>query len=482
MIRRNHIGKRLAGVFLPAIAGPALLFLAGCTTYNDRVEITRESWKLANWNKAAETGLLLAQDKESDRSEVLLGLEEGTLLRTVSRFPESQDTFEETWEEIQEMDQKADFRISQATIALLVNPGLTTYEARTYDRIMLHTYLALNYLNMGDFESARVSLNRAYNSQQEAVEKNSKRIAEVQNAIDEKKKEEDDAINVDRIQDSPITQQKLSDLYGSIRSMEAYGPYVNPFSVYLDGLYFLNQGLDGSDLERGRKSIQRASSLNPGSQWLQAEYELAKDILNGKRQPDSVVVLLETGLSPMREAEKIELPLFLFGIKEVPYFAAAFPVLRFQPNYPQFATISAEGSTYSTELVSDMDRVIAQEFRDHESLIVSQAILSGATKAAAVYIARSQAKDGSAAQAMIDIFGIFYQAISNEPDLRTWFTLPKQIQGIRLPMPENRTLEIAFAGSNQKVEVLLGEGKVVVVHVRVTATSANPVINQFALQ
>jgi len=459
-----------------------VLILAGCATYNDQVETTREQWKLGAWEKAASAGKRLTKDKESSRNAVLLGLEEGTLLRATNQIETSQSVYDETWAKIQEMDQNADFRISQASIALLVNPGLTTYEARTYDRIMLHTYSALNFLLLGDFDSARVALNRAYRGQQDAVEGNAKNIAKMQSAIDEKKTDEDSAVDLSKIENNPVTQQKLANLYSETRSMEAYGPYVNPFSVYLDALYFLNQAADASDLERGLKSMERVASLSPDSKWLASEYQIAKEILDGKGQSDAVIVLLETGLSPMRVAEKIELPLFIFGIRGLPYFAAAFPVLQFQPNYPRFAEISSGGSVYRTEIVSDMDRVIAQEFRDRESLVTSQAILSAATKAATVYIARSQAKDGSATQAVIDIFGIFYQALTNEPDLRTWFTLPKQIQGIRIPMPSDSLLEISFDGTNQKVEVPLEAGKILVVHIRVTATAVNPVIQQFKLK
>tara|TARA_R100000027_G_scaffold67263_1_gene65302 strand:+ start:28577 stop:29851 length:1275 start_codon:yes stop_codon:yes gene_type:complete len=424
----------------------------------------------------------LAKGKEEHRNGVLFGLEEGTLLRTVDKIQESQDTYDSTYEMIEQADQQASFRISQAGLALLVNPALTTYQARTYDRIMLHTYSALNYLNLGQPDAARVSLNRAYRAQQNAVEENAKEISKVQNEIDKKQDDDTKEIDVSKIENNPVTRQKLADLYGETRSIQAYSPYVNPFSVYLDGLYFLNCGVDSSDMERGLKSVQRASSLNPESSWLLSEYALAQDIMSGKGQPDSVVVLLETGLSPIRVAEKIELPLFLFGLDEVPYFAVAFPVLKFQPNFPSHAIVRSGGRSYTTTVVSDMDKVIAQEFNDHESLVITQAILSAATKAATVYIARSQAKDGSSTQAIIDIFGIFYQAITNQPDLRTWFTLPKQIQGTRVPIPEDRTLTLEFAGSNQKVEVPLMDGKIIVVHVRVTATAINPVIHQFALQ
>lgn len=460
----------------------SVLLVSGCSTYNDQVAATRQNWSLGSWQGALATGEKLTADREDHRSEVLLGLEEGTLLRAVKRFDDSQATYESTWDRIREMDRKAEVRISQQGLALLVNPGQTTYQARTYDRIMLHTYSALNYLTLGDPNAARVSLNRAYQSQQLAVEKNSERIRKTQREIEENRDDTAKQVDVDRIAEDPVTQRKLDALYEPVRSLEPYAPYVNPFSVFLDGLYFLNFATDGSDLERGLKSMERVSSLNPGSEWLRDEHALAKNILAGKGQPDSVVVLFETGLSPIREAEKIELPLFLFGSGSVPYFAASFPVLRFQKPYPPSLSVEAGGETRRTSTIADMDRVIAQEFRDHESLVVTQAILSAATKAAVFYAARSQAKDGSAAQALIDIFGIVYQAASNEPDLRTWFTLPKQIQGVRVPMPTDRRLMLGFPGGNQKVEIVLENGKVLVVHIRVTSTTANPVIHQFVLQ
>lgn len=461
---------------------PALLLflLAGCSTYNDEVAAVRQSWSLGAWPDAAAKGEKLAAGREGHRNEILFGLEEGTILRAIDAFEQSRDVYEATWNRIEEMDQQADFRLSQAGLTLLVNPGMTVYEARTYDRIMLHTYAALNFLNLGDFEAARVSLNRAYNAQRRAVDENAARIRKTEEQIEDNR-DEDSPVNLDRIAADPTTQAKIGDLYAPIRDLQPYAPYVNPFSVYLDGLFFLNQGVDASDLERGLKSMERASALNPGSAWLEREAAIARDIVAGNGQPDSVIILFETGLAPARAAETLELPLFLFGSGSVPYFAAAFPVLRFQEPFPAALGVSAGGAVATTELVADMDRVIAQEFRDHEALVITQALLAGATKAAVVYAARSQTKD-STVQALIDIAGIFYQAATNQPDLRTWFTLPKQFQGARLPLPEDRTLTLSLPGLNQKIEVPLESGRIVVVHVRVTSTSANPVIHSFVLR
>lgn len=480
--QKRQTGSRERKILLGCLAAILLLFQSGCSTYNDQVAAARQSWSAGLWDKTAVIGSKLNQDEEGHRSEILLGLEQGTILRTVDQIEKSSEVFESTWGDIQEMDEKADFRISQAGLALLVNPGMTLYQARTYDRIMLHTYAALNALLLDDPDFARVSLNRAYNAQQDAVAENSKRIEKIQNQIEKGQEEDESVVDLEKISDDPVTQSKLSALYEPVRNMQPYAAYVNPFSVYLDGLFFLNKPTDASDLERGLKSMERVSALNPDSEWLRGEYQIAQDIMAGRGQEDAVIVLLETGLSPLRDAETLELPLFLFGSGSVPYFAAAFPVLRFQDIFPAYVEVEVAGQTGRTGVIADMDRVIAQEFRDHESLMVTQALLAGATKAAAFYVARSQAKDNSAVQALIDITGIFYQAFTNLPDLRTWFTLPKQIQGVRLPYPADGKLTLSFPGSNQMVEVLLEPANILIVSIRVTSTPINPVIHQIVLQ
>src|SRR5208283_5850147 len=82
-----------------------------------------------------------------------------------------------------EMDryaQKAKVRVGQEAGALLSNQANLAYEGRAYDGIMLNTYKALNYLQLGEPDKARPELIRAYQRQQDAVEINKKRIAAAQ--------------------------------------------------------------------------------------------------------------------------------------------------------------------------------------------------------------------------------------------------------------------------------------------------------------
>ena len=68
--------------------------------------------------------------------------------------------------------QKAKVRLGQETGALLSNQAELDYEGRAYDGIMLNTYMALNYLALGEPDKARPELIRAYQRQQDAVQDN----------------------------------------------------------------------------------------------------------------------------------------------------------------------------------------------------------------------------------------------------------------------------------------------------------------------
>jgi len=458
-----------------------LLLAGGCASYQDKMGAVRSNWESENWQQAATLGEQVTRSNLEHRDAVLLLLEEGTLLRSVQRFEESQKAYDQAWEKIRRMDENAKVRVSEEAINLFINPAMQEYEARTYDRIMLHTYSALNYMSLQKTDMVRVALNRAANDQRNAVAENDRRIQEAEERLQNVDEPNADQVNIQKIKEAPETQERLAGIYEETRNLEPYAPYVNPFSVYLDGLYFLTYPTDGSDLERGRFSMRRAHELNPQSPWLRSEYELSERIVRGEPQPQSIIVFYETGEAPSRRAVRIELPLFLFGSGSVPFFAVSFPVLEIIPRYPSQLTIEADGKQYQTETIVNMDRVVGQEFSNHLPVVQTKAILSAALKATTFYVARSSVRDGSSTQVLIDLFGIIYQAASNQPDLRSWMTLPKEIQGIRIPKPESGVLTFFINGRSQKVEVLSEDATIVVIHIRVTLSGSKPSIHQFTL-
>ncbi|MCU0793213.1 MAG: hypothetical protein MUE42_10295 [Opitutaceae bacterium] len=146
---------------------------------------------------------------------------------------------------------------------------------------MLHTYQALNYLQLADADAARVELNRALQRQRDAVAANAKRIEEARELAEKASSEgvtddqgrKGDSYDVDRAKSDPRTASGLASIESKIdAALLPYGDYVNPFTTFLDALVFTYQGTDASDLERARKSWERVVNFAPQNPYARADY------------------------------------------------------------------------------------------------------------------------------------------------------------------------------------------------------------------
>ena len=93
-------------------------------------------------------------------------------------YKESNRHFDSAITKIDDYEQQAKVKVGHEAAAILSNQENLPYQGKSYDKIMVQTYKALNYLAMGDIEKARSRNHlRAYQRQQrDAVEDNARRI------------------------------------------------------------------------------------------------------------------------------------------------------------------------------------------------------------------------------------------------------------------------------------------------------------------
>lgn len=465
---------------------PLLLFallLSGCATYTDDTEAIRATWAAGNVEETARLAASAADGKDDSVDSIVFLLEEGSAWRAAEQYDESNVTFETAREKVNEWDARAELRVGETVWANFTNLSYLPYTGYAYDRVMLHTYVALNYLAMEDYESARVMLNRALEAQREAVRQNAEAIAEAQAAAEEsasKAAKDEDIYNAERALKDKRFNASIDDHYRYLAKYQAYADYVNPFTVYLDGLYFLAQATGPSDLERARKSFERVRGmiLYPG--YIEEDIAAVDNAFAGQSVPPTTWVLFETGMAPIREEQRIDIPLFIVS-REVPYVGVAFPTLKFNPSYVPGLSIRTRSDAYETELLCSMDSVVAQEFENELPVVITRTLISAGTKALAQYGIYEATKDSGTLGALIQIAGVVYQAAMNQADLRTWVTLPKQFQLARLPTPDDRRLRIIPQGYPGSVEVDLLPGRLNVVYVK-SNSALDPIdVSQFTL-
>ncbi len=510
--------RRLA----PLAATAALLLLSGCQTYQQKSEDLASAFRGSNIAAAVATADREAADKAGGKDELLWRLEQGAVLRTAvladpTQLPppvivppkdpaapipvaptpvelataytqRSIAAFNLAEERVNYWEEQAKIKVGSEAFALVTNQANIPYRGRAYDKVLLNTYQALNYLQIGQPDKARVELNRALQRQRDAVELNQKAIAEAQaQAAKAAKGEVQDekgqkaAYDVNAAQADPAAGPALSAaLAASTANMKAYGDYVNPFAVFLDGLFFTLRGENGSDWERGRKSFERLAALVPENPYVAADAALGAAAAEGKLPEAITYVIFETGTGPIRDQLRIDIPTFLVTSK-LAYVGAAFPRLEYNSNYLPSLSVSAGGQSLTTATVASMDSVVANDFKNEWPTILTKTLITTATKAIIQTVVQKQLDDQSPIFGLVGAVAMTaLNASTNIADTRTWITIPKEFQYARLATPADRQLTLSAGGQTRTIS--LDPGAVNVVYVKSISATSPLLVSQFLLK
>ncbi|NNF96173.1 MAG: hypothetical protein HKM94_04510, partial [Halobacteria archaeon] len=148
MMRKAHFS--LAG--LPIWFGTAclLLQLGGCASYSQGFAPIEA--RLAAQDPAAAMQIL--EKRRSGRNELLLYLLNKAMLQRMQHdFAASNQSFEQAKQVIQTYSAVS---ISEESAAFIINDTTRTYTGTPLEQVMLHVYAALNYLELGNHDAARV--------------------------------------------------------------------------------------------------------------------------------------------------------------------------------------------------------------------------------------------------------------------------------------------------------------------------------------
>jgi tetratricopeptide (TPR) repeat protein len=357
----------------------------------------------------------LANENSKSKDAIIWWLERGAVLRATGLYADSNDAFD-----------RAQLKID-ANIRAMPNQANLDYEGRSYDGIMLNTYKALNYLALGLPDNARPELIRAYQRQQDAVDANKRRIEKTQ---EETAKSKDKA---------------------GINDLKVYADYVNPFTVYLDGLFFMVNALDATDLERAHRSFERVASFAGDNNYVKQDLATVDELIQAKPMAPTTYVIFETGCAPVREQIRIDIPINVSKVSEA---SAAFPTLKLQDNFTRSLTVTADGINATTALVANMDDIITRNYKDNLPVTISKTV-NDAALGRPVNIA--------------------------DADTRTWATLPKEFQVARIPTPANRRI-LLTTPDGIKTYVTIVTGTVNAVYVKSLKTGTPLLVSQFKLR
>lgn len=433
---------------------------------------------------------MTAMVKSAKRDAVLARVEQGIVLRYAGRIEESCIAFDHADQLMAKFGDAPSISLSREAIAALTNLSTLDYRGCGYDRIMANVYKALNFMELGQLEAARVELKRAYEAQKDAV---AHRAEAIEKAAAAARASADDNAAADgkgqydweRASADPGLVAARTQVLQEIEDMSPYAPFANPFAEYLRGVYFLAAAQDASDRESAILSFRRTAGMTKDNPYVLEDIECAERLAEGGASEPLTYVFLESGMAPRRGAVRIDVPIFVVGMAVgknlgVDYVGASFPKLVPIPGGPEHLEIETSERACSTALLMDMDSVIAAEFKEELPLIITKTLMCTAAKAAAAYGLNAATRGNSWANIATRVATTVYQAAVNEADLRTWRTLPKRVCVARFPTPADRKLMVAAPGS-AAVPVQLADAPVNIVYVKAPSNDAALAIRSFAI-
>lgn len=361
----------------------------------------------------------------------------------------------------------------------LTNDTFLDYEQSVYDSIMVNTYKAINFTALGDHANARVEWNRSDDRQRRAADFfaeriNEKKDAQAKAAEEEKEKleSEGDKSSDDNVDKSLSEAEKILAKEGiDMSEWSAYDGYINPFSTFMHGLFFMLTAQDSADLGKAVDSFKRVSGITNTAVAANTQ-ALAEQVQSGDVNLNSINktwVIFEAGEMAKLDEFRIDLPVFLVS-SNVNYVGMALPKLVDQPDY--FNGFMVNG--VSSEVVADMDKIIKAEFKEEFPLILTREI----TRTIVKTVAQKQVNDSNAYLGFAT--GIL-QAATTEADTRTWSILPKSFQALMVENDGQSTLSIDSAGLSQPLSVEIDPTKNNIVYVKAINRNIAPRIEVISL-
>ncbi|MFI4922750.1 MAG: COG3014 family protein, partial [Burkholderiales bacterium] len=178
------VSRRYAGGWRCALPAFILaLFLSGCAAFRSYdTELHRTLDQASNGNVDGAIKVLESNNR-GDFKDLLYYLELGMLQRLGDRYPDSQkswmsaNAYVQAWEHTAQTNPA---KLLPGAASYLINDKVRTYEGHDYEKVMLLTYIALNFLAMGEYENARVAIKQTHELEAVIAELRRKEIVEVE--------------------------------------------------------------------------------------------------------------------------------------------------------------------------------------------------------------------------------------------------------------------------------------------------------------
>ncbi|MCK9815938.1 hypothetical protein M1B35_17845 [Pseudomonas sp. MAFF 302046] len=397
--------RRLLGLLL------GTLLLSGCSIYRDydqEMQLTTEPLSAGDPDSALG---LLEQHNPWRSKDLLYYFEKGELLRTKGDLIDSQLTWRRADREIFKWEEQVRFDTGKYLAQLgsfLINDKVRRYDGYDYEKVMLTTQMALNLLDLNDFDGARTEIKKTH--EREAL------IAGVRDKeylrLEQQARDQGIDLQYKDLQGYPVATLDAPEV------LELKNSYQSAFSHYLAG--FVYQALGERTL--AAPGYRKAIELRPHTPLLeQALRDLDKPA--ARADQSEVLIIVQSGLAPARDSVRVPLMVDVKG-QPTPTLMS-FPVIKPDTSTPPISHISVNGRPQPLTLLNSTSAMSRRALHDDMPGIILRTNLR-AQLAASRQAALRKKNPKLADEDLVML------ELREKADTRTWRTLPDNTQVVRL--------------------------------------------------
>ena len=408
LCRINHFQKyRLLAIAVCALS------LLSCVSFTQKHAEYYRYLTSANHELALQE---LERLSHSNRDRVLYELDKAMLLRLTGDYEGSNNLLESAKRRIQKLSATS---ISENIAAVTINEMGRSYIGQPYEQLLLFAYKTLNYLALGDLNSARVEVLQA----------------------DAKLREWVSTADWEGIEAS-VLMRYLSGIVFEMNQewSEALIAYRKAYEVFQDRSTTPPEYLQ-NDLLRLTKQM---GLENEYRQYLERFANgVSSDNLNKNGQSE-IVFLLHQGLVSRLYSQIIS----NFSPDLNQHVRIATPVYPFQSPLIWQAELRIDGQSRKTFILQDIDKLARDNLAVRAPGIAARAMLRVVAKKTAAHNAN---KEDAFAGFLVDLAGI----LTEQADTRSWSSLPATIQIARISVPEGQHEFSATAIVGDRIDKVL---------------------------
>jgi len=359
--------------------------------------------------------------------DLLYHLELGMLLRLDGRYEESQKSWKTAAEQAQPAEQSIEddvVNLLKGASSYVVNDRLRAYPGYDYEKVMLLTHIALNYLAMGDFGQARVAIKQTHELEALIAEARSKEVAEVE----EKAKKRGARTSFKELNGYPVETIDNPEVNALKNG------YQSALSHYLAGFVYEALGEPGL----AAPGYRLANELQPNQPLLE---EALRDLDRRAGARDDgltdVLFVIGSGTAPALQSRQFRLP--VPAGKGLAVVVASFPVMAATGLSRPWSQLAFDGGpALAAAPITSIDLMARRRLSDDMPGIMLRTSVRAGTRALlqAGLQQGGDRGDRHAAAAGIAALAIAAGSILTEKaDERTWRTLPSEISIARARVP-----------------------------------------------